>query len=538
MRRFKNHGVRFVVMVMAIFGGMTAMAHAVVHRPDLVIIMLDDLGYSDLGCYGGEIRTPNINALAEKGLRFTRFYNASRCCPTRAALLTGLYPHQVGLQFNGRSLTHHGVTMAEALGAAGYHTGMVGKWHLSETPVLKDKTKHQAWLDHRHDPGMPFADLKSYPVNRGFEKHYGIVWGVVNYFDPFSLVDGLEPVRDVSEGYYITNAINAKSVEYVQAFAKEDKPFFLYVAHTAPHWPLHALPEDIAKYKGMYEEGWHALRQRRYARQVEMGLVDPVMSPLPPLHGHGSDWFDLSEEQRRYQASKMRAHAAMVDRVDQGVGQLVAALKVAGRYENTVILVLADNGASPEVPGGPGYDRTATTRDGTPVIYRGTQAPGAETTYTGIGSWWANAANTPFRYWKKESYEGGCHTPLIVHWPAGLKTTPGSFTHQIGHVIDIMPTALELAGAAYPEKYGDHVIAPVEGKSLAPIFREEMRTSHEALCFEHEGGRSIIAGGWKLVAAKNKPWELYHLEVDRTELKDLADQHPERAEAMSQMWNA
>jgi len=512
-------------------------------RPNIVLILLDDLGFSDLGCYGGDVRTPHIDGLATRGLRFTHFYNAARCCPTRASLLTGLYQHQVGLKVNGRSLTRDGVTIAEALKTAGYQTAMTGKWHLSFTPTLKPPARHQQWLDHQVDPGQPFGPPDTYPVRRGFDRHYGTLWGVVDYFDPFSLVDGMEPVKTVPPDYYITDAIADRSVAYIREMARQDRPFFLYVAFTAPHWPLHARREDIARYRGQFTDGWHAMRARRYRRQVEMGLIDPKTHPLPPLMGRGPDWDDLDAAGRALAAAKMQVHAAMVDRADQGVGRILDALKAVGRYDDTVIFVLADNGASPEDPAdwGPGYDRTSETRDGRKVRYKGFSPNelGDETTYAGIGAYWANAANTPFRYWKKESFEGGCHTPLIVHWPAGLTAEPGSLCDDLGHVMDVMPTCLDLAGAKYPTTYQGHAIAPTEGKSLLPLLQGKDRPGHDALFFEHVGGKAVVAGGWKAVQpTRGNAWELYHLAEDRTETRNLAEAQPDRLKALVERWQA
>jgi arylsulfatase A-like enzyme len=505
-------------------------------RPNIVLIMADDMGFSDAGCYGGEIQTPNLDKLAANGLRFTQFYNCARCCPTRASLMTGQYPHKVGLAQNGRSLTRNGITIAEALKQAGYNTAMAGKWHLSFTPTLKDNKLHQKWLDHQYDPGRPFAPLETYPVNRGFDKHYGVIWGVIDHFDPFSLVDGAEAVEKVPEDYYFTDAVNAKSVENIRELSKSDKPFFLYVAHCAPHWPLHARPEDIEKYKDTYTGGWEKLRRDRYRRMLKMGLFKKENTPLPPIQDRGRKWDQLSEEDKKFQAAKMSVHAAMVDRVDQGIGQIVKTLEQTGQLENTIIFFLIDNGASPEVPTRPGYDRSAQTRNGRPIRYKGFYEPGSETTYTGIGPAWASASNTPFRYWKKESYEGGCHTPLIVHWPEGLKARPGSMTEEVGHAIDIMPTCLELAGAPYPAEYRDHVLTPLDGKSLAPLLTGRPRKGHERLFFEHMGGRAVRSGNWKLVALKDESWRLYDLAEDRTETNDLAAEFPERVQSMGRAW--
>ena len=511
-------------------------------RPNIVLIMADDMGFSDVGCYGGEVRTPNLDRLAAEGLRFTQFYNCARCCPTRASLMTGQYPHTVGLVRNGRSLTRNGVTIAEALKPAGYSTAMAGKWHLTFTPVLKDGKLHQKWLDHQHDPGRPFAPPETYPVNRGFDRHYGIIWGVVDHFDPFSLVEGVEPVPTVPKDYYLTDAITDKAVEDIRELSRSDRPFFLYVAHAAPHWPLHARPEDIARYKDTYNGGWDKLRRDRYERQLKMGLFESANTPLPPIQDGGSKWDKLSRQEKAFQARKMAVHAAMVDRVDQSVGKIVRALEAAGQMDNTLILFLSDNGASPEVPQRPGYDRTGQTRDGRTVKYRDIPLDelGSELSYTGIGRPWASASNTPFRYWKQESFEGGCHTPLIVHWPKGLKAESGSICHDVGHVMDVMPTCLELAGTPYPDTLGDHQLTPLDGRSLVPLFHGKSRAGHDKLFFEHEEGRAVRMGDWKLVAYSNTPdkWELYDLAKDRTETRDLAGAHPQRVEEMKSEWQA
>ncbi|MHC4323393.1 MAG: arylsulfatase [Planctomycetota bacterium] len=505
-------------------------------RPNILIIMADDMGFSDIGCFGGEIQTPNLDKLAARGLRFTQFYNCARCCPTRASLMTGQYPHKVGLARNGQSLTRNGITIAEALKQAGYNTAMAGKWHLSRTDTLKDPKLHQKWLDHRHDPGRPFAPLETYPVSRGFDKHYGVIWGVIDFFDPFSLVEGTKTIETVAEDYYFTDAINEQSLRYIREFGQSEKPFFLYLAHCAPHWPLHARPEDIAKYKVKYKDGWEKLRQDRYERMIEMGLIKKENTPLPPIQDRGRRWAELTEQEKSFQASKMAVHAAMVDRIDQGLGRIIEALEQTGQLDNTVIFFLSDNGASPEVPGVPGYDRSSQTREGRKIRYKGFSEPGPETTYTGIGAPWASASNTPFRYWKKESFEGGCHTPLIVHWPEGLRVKPGSITSQAGHVTDIMPTCLELAAAKYPDRYKGHALTPLDGKTLTPILKGRQREGHEILFFEHMGGRAVIEGEWKLVALKDHPWELYNLSRDRTETENLAGSNPDRVRAMSNKW--
>jgi arylsulfatase A-like enzyme len=519
-------------------------------RPNIVVIMADDMGYSDLGSYGGELSTPSLDALAENGLRFTQFYNTARCVPTRAALLTGLYAHRAGLGgmtfdqgeagYQGR-LSDNTVTIAEVLGQAGYRTGMVGKWHVSETRA-RDEAEQLEWLAHRADYG-DFSPLEQYPTARGFDDYYGNIWGVVDYFDPFSLVNGTEPVRDVPEGYYHTDAISDTAVAYVERYAGMDAPFFLYVAHTAPHWPLHALPEDIAVYEDTYTAGWQAIREARHRRLLELGVFEPGQAALSPRIMPELGWGENPDTV--WDARAMAVHAAMIHRLDRGVGRLVRALEETGELDNTLILFLSDNGASPERPSGfgPGFDRAGSTRDGNdvafPVDRSPTALPGPQTVHSGIGPRWANVANTPFRYWKARVHEGGINTPMIAHWPAGLGATPGSLTDQPGHVIDLMATALDAAGVSYPDRYDDREIHPLDGISLLPILRGEEREGHPALFWEHFGARAVRQGPWKLVSLEEGgPWELYDLDRDRTELDDVAALHPDRVEAMAALWDA
>jgi len=526
----------------------TALGHTInamaegASRPNIIMMLVDDMRYSVPGCYGRKMRTPKLDAIAAGGLRLTQCHNMARCCPTRASLMTGLYPHQVGLGRNGHSLNHSGMTLAEALKLAGYNTAMAGKWHLSETLCHPDKKKHQQWINHQINYG-PFGPVDSYPTRRGFDRFYGVIWGVINHFDPFSLVEDETPVKEVPEDYYFGDAITDKAIDYIQDFSKSDKPFFLYYAHCAPHWPLHARQEDIKKYEDMYQGGWEKLRKDRYARQVEMGLFDTEKAVLPPLMDGGDTWDSLSEERRAYEARKMAVHAAMVDRIDQNLGRLIDALKETGQYDNTLIIFMADNGASPErVEWGPGYDRPSETRDGEKLLYGYDNPPldlvGSQKTYVSIGPAWANAANTPFRYWKKESYEGGANTPCILYWPKGLKCTPGSMTNTPAHVMDVMPTCLELAQQEYPESYQNNSLLPLEGKSLADLLHGETIQREEEYYFEHERGRAVRKAGWKLVAPSDKPeqWELYHIENDLTEMKDLSEANQEKAKALLEDW--
>ena len=503
-------------------------------RPNIMVIMVDDLGFSDPGCFGGEIQTPHIDGLAKKGLRFTSFYNAARCCPSRASLLTGCYQHKVGLSRNGASLAKNAVTVAEALKKAGYQTGMTGKWHLSRTLPRKNKQEQMDWLSHQADFGK-FAPLDTYPCNRGFDEHYGVIWGVVNYFDPFSLVHNEKSIKKVPSDFYVTDFITDKTVDLLDRFSKKDAPFFMYVAYTAPHWPLHAKPDDIAKYKDTYQGGWDRLRRDRYKRLIEMGLFDKKNTPLPP-NTTRKQWNTLDDEQKRYEAEIMSVHAAMVDCVDQGIGRIVEKLKETETYENTLILFLADNGASPERGYPPGFDRNGHKRDGTPVNYKARTNLGSEDTYPYLGAPWANAANSPFRYWKMESYEGGCHTPMIAHWPKGLRVKNGAITDQVAHVIDIMPTCLELAGAKYPKTYNGSKTPAMDGITLLPLLKGEKRKGHEKLFFEHEGGAALRMGDWKISARKGKPWQLFKMSDDRTETNDLAKQYPKKLKKMVQAW--
>lgn len=515
-------------------------------RPNIVLIMADDLGFSDLGCFGGEIHTPNLDWLAANGMRFTQFYNTSRCCPTRASLLTGLYNHQAGIGhmttderregYRGH-ITENTVTLAEVLKSSGYHTGMSGKWHVSNTVVQQTPEQQLNWLNH-HEEHPLFSPLDQYPTNRGFEKYFGNIWGVVDFFDPFSLVNGTEPVREVPKNYYHTDAINDTASAYIKSWSKQDRPFFLYVAQTAPHWPLHALPEDIEKYKNTYTVGWEAIREARQKRMIQTGLIDSVSYPLSQRYADDLSWEDNPD--KAWDARAMAVHAAMVDRMDQGVGRIIQTLKETGELDNTLILFLSDNGASYEdaMAYGPGFDRPSETRDGRPVAYPVNKdvMPGPETTFSSIGKRWANVANTPFRYWKMESFEGGVHTPMIAFWPKGIKDK-GTISQQMGHVMDFMATCADLAGADYPNTFNGHHIFPLEGLSLAPIFEGKQRQGHNIIFNEHEGGRSVRTKDWKLVTLDQKqPWELYKINQDHTETHNVAGQYPEVVARLDSLW--
>ena len=512
--------------------------------PNILIVLVDDMGYSDLGCYGSEIQTPHLDALAADGLRFSAFYNTGRCCPTRASLLTGLYPHQTGvgkMTFEENRPGYRGflqpncVTIAEVLRDRGYQTGMVGKWHLSQTRM---GPRHMRNLNNQII--LPqFADPATYPVSRGFDSHYGIIWGVINHFDPFTLVRNTTPIQDVPEDYYATDAFTEEAVKQIEQYATTDAPFFLYVAYTAPHWPLHAREEDIARYADTYQAGWQSVRKARHQKQVAMKLFGDQPAPLSPRHDAHAAWDD--EAKQDWEMRAMAVHAAMIDRVDHGVGEIVQSLKNTGQFDNTLVLFLSDNGASPERPGVPGFDRYSETRGGKQVTYFGAgkprvMLPGGELTCAGIGARWANVANTPFRYWKGNQHEGGIRTPLIVHWPQGLATIPGTITQQDGHVMDIAATCFDAADAPYPNTYRGHTITPLEGKSLIPIFKNKQRVPHPQIFFEHYGHKALREGPLKLVADEKGPWKLYDLSTDKAEMHDLADTKPEIVERLAKDW--
>jgi arylsulfatase len=496
-------------------------------RPNFVVILVDDMGYSDVGCYGGEISTPNVDSLADGGTQFSQFYNCSRCCPTRASLLTGAYAQRIGMAEFGRTMDLDVPTVAERLRASGYQTAMTGKWHLSELPATPAAEERLDWLDHRKELAVPFAEPASLPTRRGFDQFYGIVWGVVDHFDPFSLCENENPVREVPNDFYLTDAVSDRSANFVREAAAAGKPFFLYVAYDAPHWPLHARSEDIAKYKGRYDDGWDDIRRRRFEKQVDLGLFDDS-SPLGSVVSQGLMWRRLPEDKRSYLAAKMEVHAAMVDRVDQGIGRILQSLRDVGAYNNTIIFFLSDNGASFEIPGGPGYDRNRGTRDGRPALreaelqlVENRDKIGSEESYTGIGPAWASAVNTPLRYWKMESYEGGCRTPLIIHWPAGMKRASGSITRDSGHVIDIAPTCLDIAGV---EPDGDF---KMDGVSLRPILEGDSLDIDRPLFFAHVQGRGVRRGPWKASKRDGHGWELFNLDLDPGETRDVSGEKPE-----------
>ncbi|WP_404336932.1 arylsulfatase [Sphingomonas sp. MMS12-HWE2-04] len=513
-------------------------------RPNMIVIMGDDIGYSDIAAFGGEIDTPNLDALVGRSVSFTNFYNMSRCCPSRAALLTGRYPHRVNMAGNGTSLSLDVPTVAEELRRGGYATTMVGKWHLTAAEPIPDKAEHLKWLNHQGHFDRDFGDRRTYPAARGFQHHWGIIWGVVNYHDPFSLVDDFTPVRSVPKDFYFTDAISDHAVREVQRLAKGRDPFMMYLAYTAAHWPLMAPAALIEKYIPRFASGWNQIRRDRYARQVKLGLVDPAVDRLDAVesryeHNDSIAWERLTDEQRAVQVRKMATHAAMIEVMDQGIGRLVQALKDSGQYDDTLIVFTIDNGASPEVMVEAGYDRWSETRDGRKVAYGEYPAHevGDDQTMACIGAQWASAANTPWRYWKAESYQGGTHAPFLMSWPAAMAGRAGTRVSEPAHIVDVTPTLLDIAGVtARTDK------APIDGISLAGVFQGKPIPAKRPFYFEHYGARAIIDGRWKLVSlapGAQRPdlhWALYDLENDRTETQDVRPMYPEVVARLDSKW--
>lgn len=487
-------------------------------------MMADDMGFSDLGCYGGEIQTPNLDALAKDGLRFTQFYNGARCCPTRASLMTGLYAHQAAVGhmvgdyhkpgYRG-DLSRQAVTIAEALKASGYRTAMSGKWHV--TPV--NEKKH------------------NWPMQRGFERFFGTIHGAGSYYDPATLAMGNEFIKPEGDDFFYTDAIATHANRFIDEFAGQ--PFFLYVPFTSPHWPLHAVAGDVAKYKGRYRAGWDALREERHARQVKLRIVDKQW-PLSPRDSTVPAWADAKE--KAWEEQRMEVYAAQIDRMDQNVGRIVAKLKEKGLEKDTLILFLADNGGCAEEIARaltPNPSIPLKTREGRDVR-RGNLAsivPGGPDTYQSYGIGWANASNTPFRTYKHWVHEGGIASPLIARWPEGIKRR-NALTNEPAHLIDIMATCLDVAGAQYPKTYAGNAIQPLEGLSLRPVWEKGKRAGHAEIFWEHEGNRAVRQGRWKLVAKHQQPWELYDLQADRSELHDLAASQPAKAAELKTKWEA
>jgi arylsulfatase A-like enzyme len=501
-------------------GGFAApAAPAKADRPNFLIILADDMGFSDIGCYGGEIQTPNLDRLAANGLRFTQFYNTARCWPTRSSLLTGYYAQQIGMDPPKGKLPPWTRVMPHYLKPLGYRCYHSGKWHLMGAP-------------------KPVAD-------GGFDRSYRFEdWD--RYFSPAKHFedDQLAPAVKPDSGYYATTAFADHAISYLKDHATNHtaQPFFLYLAFISPHFPLQALPEDIARYRDRYLAGWDVIRTQRWERLRQLHLLDCALPPLdakftpryfkpevmeklgPGEAEHPVPWATLTTEQKAFQATKMALHAAMVDRMDREIGRVLDQLRAMGTLDNTVIFFLSDNGADATVMvRGEGHDRSA--------------PPGSWRSFLCLGPGWASASNTPFRWHKIWVHEGGISTPLIVHWPNGIKAR-GEFRHDPGHVVDFAPTLLDLAGAQITNSWNGVAAPPLPGQSLVPAFHKDGTVKHDFIFFQHEGNRALRMGDWKLVSARENEnqWELYDLGKDRSELHDLAAQQPDRARQMEARW--
>ena len=509
-------------------------------KPNIMLIVVDDMGYSDLQCFGGEVESPNLNALAESGMRFTQFYNSGRSCPSRAQLLTGRYAQTVGITGMGQSLTRDCVTIPEALKDAGYHTGMSGKWHLSLTKGIGNNQDQMKWLSHQsYFNNRPFAPIETYPCNRGFDQHWGTIWGVTDHFDPFSLVHNEEAIftDSIPKDFYYADYVADKAIDMMDEMTADGKPFFMYVAFQEPHWPVQAKPQDIAKYKGKYDDGWDAMRDRRYKKMLEMGLINPDEMPVA-TNASGRNWED--ETNKAFQSANMEVHAAMIDCVDQNIGRIIDELKRRGIFDNTIIIFTSDNGASSENYTIGDFDRHDRTRDGQKVV-RNSPNPGSQLTYNYLHTGWAGAVNTPYRYWKTTQFHGGTAAPTIVHWPAGMaKEKEGTIMNQPCTFLDVMPTCLELAGATYPSFYGGNRINPLcdEARSFVPLLQEKDKWEDErTLYWEHENGKAVRKGNWRLTALANGGWQLFDLEHDLSETNNVAAEYPEKVREMKTLWN-
>ncbi|MEA3211251.1 MAG: hypothetical protein QOE70_4308 [Chthoniobacter sp.] len=512
---------RLLLLVSAVLGG-GALAAA---KPNILLILADDLAFSDLGCYGSEIQTPNLDALAKDGLRLTQFYNSARCSPTRASILTGLHPHQAGFPNLSGTLPKTCATIPEVLKPAGYRSYMVGKWHLNE---------------------------KNPPTERGFDEFYGMLGGFNSCWKEEGIYSRWPQGRErrvyAKDQFYSTDVFGDYAVDFINDGQKSGKPWFLYLAFNAPHFPLHAPEADIAKYEAMYfEKGWDRIREDRLARMKDLGLMPRDLALTPrsnvPANRFNTEtgwadkdnpaWDSLPEDRRRDLARRMAVYAAMVDRMDAAIGRVVAHLKTTGQFDNTVLFFLSDNGACAEWDPW-GFDKSSGPQN---ILHRGDdlKTVGGPDSYISYGSGWANACNTPFRLYKHYNHEGGIRSPFIVHWPAGLKAK--GLAAGPGYITDLMPTICALTGATYPKEREGTAILPEEGVSLLPAFRGKPLPQRE-IFIEHEGNRSVRDGEWKLVALHDRPWELYNLAADPTEMHDLAAREQQRVKELAAAWEA
>ena len=518
-------------------------------RPNIILILADDMGYSDLGCYGSEIRTPNLDRLAASGLRFSQMYNSARCCPSRASLLTGLNPHQTGVghmmdalgpdSYQGY-LNQNCATIADTLRAGGYATYMSGKWHVGGRYNLLDDNR---WEELKGGIEYPI------PTQRGFDRFYGIVAGSANYFFPRLLMEDDRFIELDPNGYYFTDAItdnavkmldeNAAANSAASANGGDEKPFFLHVTYTAPHWPLHAHEEDIARYEGKYRDGWDTLRTNRHEELKASGILSDKWE-ISPRNASAGAWQD--ESNKDWEDLKMATYAAMIDRMDQGIGRILDKVREMGAEENTLVMFLSDNGGCAEFlaedtqrPEPSQY--ASSNPDGTPIKMGNIvgQRPGPGDTFMSYDLPWANASNSPFRLFKRWTHEGGISTPFIVNWPERIKE-PG-IVHEPTHISDIAATCIEAAGAQYPTELNGNAITQIEGVSFLDAINTGAWKRNLPIYWEHEGSRAVRIDNWKLVAEIGGEWELYDMDEDRTELSNLVEANAPKADEMIALYD-
>lgn len=488
-------------------------------RPNIVLILVDDMGFADLGVMGSEIHTPHIDAMARRGMLLSSMYNCARCCPTRAALLTGLYPHKAGIGQMGANLgtpayqgylRNDAATIAELLQAGGYRTLMAGKWHVGG----------DFWA--RLVDSWRIGDVdRPTPRQRGFDRFYGIIDGVTHFFSPHCIMEDDRRIEVSPTDFYFTDAITDKAIAMIDEDPTGNQPFFLYLAHAAPHWPLHAHDEDIARYDGVYRQGWDHVRTARHEEMLGRGVLQQPWE-ISARDPDAPDWRDAPHKD--WEASRMAVYAAMVDRMDQSIGRVLQTLERNGQLDNTLIMFLSDNGGCAEFMAEDGWAKFMPDvhNDGR-RIHMGNRPelqPGGALSYQSYDLPWANVSNAPFRSFKHWVHEGGISTPLIVQWPARMQA--GGVAHAPCHVVDIMPTILDAAGLRYPTEFGGQAIRAQDGESLLPLFEGQPWSRQQPIYWEHEGNCAIRDGNLKLVRRFNQPWELYDMHEDRTELHDLA----------------
>ena len=504
-------------------------------QPNIILILADDMGFSDIGCFGSEIETPNLDRLAATGARFSQMYSFARCCPSRAALLTGLHPQQAGVGHmvqGGGTRAYQGylrddaVTIAEVMQGAGYRTMMSGKWHIGGAYLARER---EAW-----QPGAPGFPT---PLDRGFDRFFGTLAGAGSFFHPHALMEDGDFIDEYPDEFYYTDAISDKAADMISDAHDDGLPFFLHVAYTAPHWPLHALPDDIAKYEGKYRGGWDRLRQHRHEQLNSLDILDPVWR-ISPRDVESHPWED--EKHIDWEDMRMATYAAMIDRMDQGIGHIMARLESLGIADDTMIIFLSDNGGCAEYLAEDGWINSYVPAlpDGRPVRIGNhvNLRPGPADTYMSYDLPWANASNSPFRLYKHWVHEGGISSPCIVHYPAMIAEP--CVIHSPIQFIDVLPTCAELGAADYPSELNGNSIQPAEGESILPALADADWRRDKPLYWEHEGNRALRIGDWKLVSKHPGDWELYNMIADRTELNDLSAGESERVKLMSGLYDS